>query len=139
MNFLLDTNVVSEWVKLNPNPGLVTWLANTDEDSMFLSAVTVAELCYGIERMPKGRRRDKLIAWYENDLPFRFEGRILPIDTAVAHTGGKVIAQAEAAGRRVETMDAFLAATAMTHGLTLVTRNSSHFHRVVKSLLNPWT
>lgn len=139
MSFLLDTNVVSEWVKLSPNPGVVAWLSKADEDEVFLSAVTITELCYGIERLPKGRRRDRLSAWYENDLPFRFEGRILAVDAAVAHASGKVIAQSEATGRGIEVMDAFLAATAIVHHMTLVTRNLAHFHPMVRSVVNPWT
>ncbi len=139
MSFLLDTHVVSEWVKLNPNPGVVAWLASTDEGAVFLSVVTITELRYGIERMPKGRRRDRLSDWYEKELPFRFEERILNVDAAVAHTCGRLIAQAEVGGRRMEAMDGFLAATAQVYNLTLVTRDLTHFHHVVRSLLNPWT
>lgn len=139
MSFLVDTNVVSEWVKPRPNPGVVAWLADTDEDQVFLSVVTLAELRHGIERIAAGRRQKQLSAWLENDLPGRFEGRILSIDAAVADACGKLVARSEAAGRSVEAIDAFLAGTAQVHRLTLVTRNASHFQSILKALLNPWT
>jgi toxin FitB len=96
MSFLLDTTVVSEWVKLRPNPGVVRWLAEADEDRLFISVVTLAELRYGIERMPVGARRKRLDAWLRNQLPLRFEGRILPIDREVADAWGSVVARSEA-------------------------------------------
>jgi predicted nucleic acid-binding protein len=83
VNFLLDTNIVSEWVKPHPNAGVIDWLAEADEDRVFISAVTIAEIRYGIERLPRGVRRDRLNAWLTDDLPFRFENRILPIDAKV--------------------------------------------------------
>ena len=139
MSFLLDTNVVSEWMKPRPNPGVVAWLADVDEDRVFLSVITLTELRYGIERMPPGHRRKRLDEWLDEELPLRFEGRILAIDPAVADACGKVVARSETLGRRLEAMDAFLAATAEVHRLTLVTRNTSDFQPMVKGVLNPWT
>ncbi len=139
MSFLLDTNVVSEWMKPHPNPGVVAWLADVDEDRVFLSVITLTELRYGIERMPPGHRRKRLDQWLEEEMPLRFEGRILAIDPAVADACGKVVARSEGVGRRMEAMDAFLAATAEVHRLTLVTRNTSDFQPTVRSVLNPWT
>ena len=139
MNFLLDTNVVSEWMKPHPNPGLVAWLADVDEDRVFLSVVTLTELRYGIERMAVGNRRKRLDEWLEQELPLRFEGRILNIDRAVADACGKVVARGEAMGRRMEAMDAFIAATAQVYRLTVITRNTSDLEFTVKDLLNPWT
>ena len=139
MSFLLDTNVVSEWMKPHPNPGVVTWLVDVDEDRVFLSVITLTELRYGIERMPPGHRRKRLDEWLGEELPLRFEGRILAIDGAVADACGKLVARREALGRRMEALDAFLAATAEVHRLTLVTRDTSDFQPTVKDVLNPWT
>ena len=139
MSFLLDTNVVSEWVKPVPNTGVVRWLTDTNEDDVFLSVVTLAELRNGIARLPLGRRKKRLSSWLENELPLRFERRVLSIDAAISNECGKLVAESEAAGRQLEAMDAFLAATAEIHHLTLVTRNTAHFHSIVKSLMNPWT
>jgi predicted nucleic acid-binding protein len=138
MSFLLDTNVVSEWVKPKPNSGVVTWLANVDEDRVFLSLVTLTELRYGIERLAAGARRRSLEEWLQRELPIRFEGRILPVDETVADVSGRIAARSESAGRPIEAIDAFLAATAEVHNLTLVTRNESDFKAVLKTMLNPW-
>ncbi|MGA2966607.1 MAG: type II toxin-antitoxin system VapC family toxin [Terriglobales bacterium] len=138
MNFLLDTNAVSEWVKPRPNPGLVAWLESADEDRIFISVVSLAELRYGVERMPPGSRRTRLERWLQQELPLRFENRILPIDASVAEAWGRTVSRHEAAGRPIGAMDAFLAATAETHRLTLVTRNVSDFP-LLQALLDPWT
>ncbi len=138
MNFLLDTNVVSEWTKQRPDAGVVAWLAEADEDRVFLSVVTLAELRRGIEILPAGARRDRLDAWLSEDLPLRFEARVLPVDAGTANVWGKVMARGQAAGRPVGAMDAFVAATAEQHDLTLVTRNVADFEALNVRLINPW-
>ncbi len=139
MSFLLDTNVVSEWLKPRPNAGVVAWLAKVDEDETCLSVVTITELRYGIERLASGARKKRLDEWLDKELAPRFEGRILPVDLAIADGCGRLMARSEAVGRPIEARDAFIAATAETYGLTLVTRNTSHFQVVLKDLLAPWT
>ncbi len=139
MKFLLDTNVVSELMKPQPNAGALAWLAEVDEDSVFLCVVTITELRYGIERLATGRRRDRLDVWLRKDLSSRFAGRILPVDIEVADTCGRLVARSESTGRPMESRDAFIAATAEVHGLTLVTRNASDFETTVKSIVSPWT
>lgn len=106
---------------------------------MFLSVVTLAELRHGIERLVDGRRRRRLDAWLRNALPLRFEGRVLPIDQAVAEHWGELVASREASGRPIGVMDAFSAATANIHALTLVTRNAADFESAVKEIVNPWS
>ena len=138
MSFLLDTNVVSEWVKPRPNAGVITWLEEADEDRLFLSVVTLAELRRGIERLEPGRRKKRLDEWLREELPDRFEGRILPIDAAIAETWGRLVARGEATGRAIGVMDAFIAATASAHDLTLVTRNIGDFKGSMRALLDPW-
>jgi hypothetical protein len=139
VNFLLDTNVVSEWMKPRPNPGVITWMAEVDEDRVFLSVVTIAELRYGIDRMAAGYKRNRLDQWLNDELPVRFEGRILAVDNVVAEACGKLIARSEAIGHRMEVMDAFIAATAENYSLSVVTRNTSHFEPLVSDVLNPWS
>ena len=139
MSFLLDTNLVSEWTKPRPNAGVVRWLAQVDEDEVFLSVVTFAKLRHGIERLPADARRQRLDEWLRGELPLRFEGRIVGIDGAIADEWGRLVARREARGRTIHAMDALIAATAQVHGLTLVTRNAADFEASVKSLLNPWT
>ena len=138
MKFLVDTNVVSEWVKPQPNAGLMRWTDSVDEDSAFISVITLAELRYGIDRMVKSKRRRRLEAWLHDELPIRFEGRILSIDPSFADACGRMIRRAKLLGRPIEAMDAFLAATAEIHDLTLVTRNVPDFP-LLKTIVNPWT
>jgi predicted nucleic acid-binding protein len=138
MNFLLDTNAVSEWVKPRPNAGLIGWTESADEDRVFLSAISLAELRYGVERMPAGARRNRLEQWLRDELPLRFEGRILSVDHKVAEAWGKTVSRCEAMGRPTDAIDAFLSATAEVHHLTLVTRNVSDFP-TLKTVVNPWS
>src|ERR1700684_431882 len=119
MSFLLDTNVVSESTKLRPNTGLMMWLDGVDENSVFLSVISLTELRYGVERLAAGRRRKQLDRWLECELPQRFEGRILPVDALVADACGRLVARTESLGRPIEARDAFIAATAHVHRLTL--------------------
>jgi toxin FitB len=139
MSFLLDTNAVSEWIKPQPNAGLMGWLASADEDRVFLSVVTIAEIRHGIERLRASRRRTHLDGWLRDELTLRFEGRILPVEVEIADAWGKIVARREAQGRPIHAMDALLAATAEVHELTLVTRNASDFEAAAKSVLDPWT
>lgn len=139
MSFLLDTNVVSEWVKPRPNSGVITWLGDVDEDRVFLSVVNFAELRYGVNRMSAGARRNRLDLWLRETLPLRFENRILPVDSLVGDAWGQLVARSQASGRTMGIMDGFLAATAEVHRLTMVTRNVADFSILGDSILNPWT
>ena len=139
MNFLLDTNIISEPMKPQPNAGVFKWLAEADEDRVFLSVITLMELRYGVERLEAGRRRKRLEEWLEHDLKDRFEARILTVNAEVADTSGRLVAESEFAGRPIETRDALIGATAKTYGLALVTRNTRDFEAIVKNLLDPWS
>jgi predicted nucleic acid-binding protein len=139
MNFLLDTNVVSEWVKARPDPGVAAWLADADEDRTFISVITLAELHYGVERMAAGKRRSRLELWLREELPVRFEERILPIDPAIASAWGVAVARCESLGAPPGIMDSFLAATALVHRMTLVTRNVGDFEALGTRFVNPWS
>jgi toxin FitB len=138
VSFLLDTNAISEWQKPQPNAGIIAWMAAADEDDLFLSVATLAEIRYGIERMPNGARRSRYEHWLEFNLFSRFERRILPINAGIADAWGRIVARASFAGRPMNAIDGFLAATAEVYSLTLVTRNVQHFS-VLKTVLNPWT
>jgi toxin FitB len=138
VSFLLDTNAISEWQKPRPNPGVTAWMTSADEDKLFLSVVTLAEVRYGVERMATGSRRRRYEQWLEHELPQRFEGRILPVDPGIADTWGRIVARCASGGKPISVIDGFLAATAEVHALTLITRNVHHF-TVLKAVFNPWT
>jgi len=139
VKFLVDTNVVSEWVKIRPDSGVIDWMTEVDEDRVFISVISLAELRRGIERMPEGKRRSRLDEWLREELPQRFERRVLLVDHAVAEAWGRIVARCEMAGRPLSTMDGFIAATAEVHDMALVTRNVSDFEFSVKEVVNPWT
>src|ERR1700682_1230858 len=104
MSFLLDTNIVSEWVRPHPDEGVMAWLAEGDEDQSFLSVVALAELRRGIARLARGRRRMRLDEWLRHELLLRFEDRILPIDNRVAVIWGDIVSDREAKGRPISVM-----------------------------------
>lgn len=139
MSFLLDTNVVAEWVKPRPDPGVITWLAGVDESHVFLSVLTLAELRHGVERLAEGLRRRCLGSWLQHDLPLRFEGRLLSVDPVVADCWGTLMAQREAVGQPMGVIDGLIAATARVHRLKLVTRNEADFVAAVVEIINPWS
>jgi toxin FitB len=138
VSFLLDTNVVSEWAQPRPDAGVVAFLAREDEDALFLSVVTLAELRRGVERLAEGRRRGLLEAWLRDDLPGRFAGRVLGIDAATAEAWGRLIARCERYGRPMGAMDGWIAACAEVHGLTLVTRDVADFVGTAERVVCPW-
>jgi predicted nucleic acid-binding protein len=138
MSFLLDTNVLSEPMKERPNSQVLAWLAQVNEDQVFVSVVTITELRYGVERLAAGKRRERLDGWLRKELISRFQGRILPVDLQVAEACGGLMARSESMGRPIEPRDAFIAATAEVHGLTLVTRNTSDFEPTLKAVISPW-
>ena len=136
MNLLLDTNVLSEVQRPAPDLKVLGWLDAVDEDRVFISVASIAELRRGIALMDAGRRRDALAAWLATDLPARFAERILPIDHA--EHWGDLMAQSRRSGVTLSVMDGFFAATALAKDLTLVTRNVKDFASFGVPRLNPW-
>lgn len=138
MAYLLDTNAISEWVKPRPDPGVVRWFDQVDEDRTYLSVITIGELRKGIDRLAGGRRRQRLDHWLTIELPERFTNRILPIDTTIADQWGRLLARTETAGTTIHGTDALIAATALAHQLHIVTRNVGHFQPAGLGVLCPW-
>jgi predicted nucleic acid-binding protein len=136
--FLLDTNVLSELIKPRPHGNVVRWVESTDESFLFLSVLTFGEIGRGIAKLRPGARRAALESWLTVELRSRFQGRILPVDDAVAIRWGTVAAVAAAAGGPVPVIDGLLAATALHHDLTLVTRNGSDVAGTGVRVLDPW-
>jgi predicted nucleic acid-binding protein len=136
--FLLDTNCVSELVRVKPEPRVLEWMEAADESLLHLSVLTLGEIRKGLAALPQGRRRTQLEAWLEVDLRDRFSGRILPVDAAVADRWGLLAAQANRNGAALPIIDGLLAATALHHNLTLVSRNVCDFAAAQVPVLSPW-
>lgn len=138
MNYLLDTNVISELVAKQPSQKVIDWLDNIADERVYLSALTIGELKKGIERLPASQRKELLRDWLHEELLTRFIGRVLSIDTAVMLTWGQVTATLEQQGRKLPAMDSLIAALALKSGFTLVTRNEADFSDTGVTVLNPW-
>lgn len=136
---LLDTNVVSELMKAEVHPSVAAFVVRLQIGAVFLPSLVVAEIRYGLRRLPTGRRRDELAAAFETFLDVGFEGRILAFDVACAH-GYAVARQArESAGRPVSVQDALIGGMALVHGALLVIRNISDFDGYGLDLIDPWS
>lgn len=136
--FLLDTNCISEVVRIVPNPRVVDWIESVDEQSLYLSVITIGEIRKGVDSLVLGRRRRELEAWLQDKLPRRFAGRILPVDYKVAERWGSVAASMKRAGTLLPILDALLAATALHHGLAVATRNARDFRNTGVAVFSPW-
>jgi predicted nucleic acid-binding protein len=136
--FLLDTNAISEIVRDKPDPNVLAWFDAADESILHLSALTLGEIRKGVAALPQSKRRTRLEAWLEADLRARFAGRILSIDAAISDRWGVLAAEARRKGKALSVIDGLLAATALHHNLTVVSRNADDFATTNVSILNPW-
>lgn len=136
---LLDTNVVSEWASPRPSEAVRDWLNALDEDETYVSAVSIAEIARGVDRLRAGRRKDALAEWLRDGLLPRFDERCLPVDAGVALEWARLVGDGDRTGRPIEAFDALIGATARAHGLALATRNTRHFVDRGITLLDPWS
>jgi toxin FitB len=136
--YLLDTNCISEVVRVNPEPRVLSWLEAADETLLYLSVLTLGEIRKGVAALAQDKRRTLLETWLEVELEARFSGRILSIDSAVADRWGVLAAGVKAKGAILSTIDGLLAATALHHNLTIVSRNVGDFAHTQVPVLNPW-
>lgn len=138
MRYLLDTCVISELVSKQPNPAVIAWIDNIEDDHIFLSAITLGEIQKGIAKLPESRRKDTLQKWLADDLIARFDGRILDIDLPVMLSWGDLCGRLDQVGRPLPAIDSLIAALALHHEMHLVTRNISDFEGSGVHLINPW-
>ncbi|HJP90453.1 MAG TPA: type II toxin-antitoxin system VapC family toxin [Pyrinomonadaceae bacterium] len=136
--FLLDTNIISELIKPKPQVNVTEWIEGTDESLLYLSVLTLGEIRRGIAALPQSRRRVTLEAWLDKNLRTRFESRILVIDQEVADRWGLLTAAARNTGIVLPVIDGLLAATALEHNLTLVTRDTGQIPSMGVAVFNPW-
>lgn len=138
MKYLLDTCVISEVIKREPNKNVISWLQAQNEDDLFLSILTFGEIQKGIQKDPDQSRKKKLKIWVEEDLKKRFENRIIPIDLKVVTNWGSIQGLAELAGRTMPTLDGLIAVSGLTYNCVIATRNTSDMEQSTAELFNPW-
>ena len=136
MNYLVDTNVLSELRRPQPEPGVAAWFSRHERRALYLSVLTLGEIRKGIAKLPAGPRQDALDNWLIQDLAVYFSGRILALDASIADEWGRLCARV---ARPLPAIDGLLAATALRHGLGLVTRNTRDFEDLGLNLVNPWS
>jgi len=137
VSYLLDTCALSEFTKPKPSPSVDAWFARIPDSADFVSVLTLGELEKGITKLRASRRRASLERWF-GELRDRFGGRILVVDEPVALEWGRISARTEQAGNPVPSIDALIGATAIVHGLAVVTRNASHITRTGAPIIDPW-
>lgn len=135
---LLDTNVISEPQRREPDARVLDWMDAQALETLYLSAITVAELRAGIALMPAGKRRDGLQENLEKRLLPMFANRVLPFDMACTTAYAELLAKSRSVGLALETADAFIAAVARAHGFTVATRDISPFKAAGLNVINPW-
>lgn len=135
MSYLLDTNVISELVKLKPNANVLEWFNHIPDETLHISVLTLGEIRKGIEGLKERERKDKLRLWLEVELRDWFGDRILMLDLHVADRWGRLQSEMK---RPIAAIDSLLAATALHYDLTLVTRNVRDFQFPGLLVLNPW-
>jgi toxin FitB len=136
--YLLDTNVISNGIKPQPDKDVSQWLKSAPSNQIFMSVITIGEITRGIAKQAGTKRNRELNQWLETDLCPRFAGRILPISEAIMRVWGNIYAQAVGQGNTPPLLDSLLAATAIEHGLILVTRNTKDIAILPVTTLNPW-
>ena len=136
--FLLDTNIPSELTRQESAPRVERWLEEANDEELYFSVISLGEILNGITVLPASKRRDGLQAWLDGTLRPWFDGRILPVTAPIAERWGLLSGECRLRGRQVKVADGLIAATALHHGLTLVTRNVKDFSGMGVRLLNPW-
>jgi predicted nucleic acid-binding protein len=135
VSYLVDTNVIAEIVRRLPDANVIAWFQVVPDSALHLSVLSLGELRKGVERLPAGTRRERLRVWLEQELPAWFDERLLPVTKDVADRWGRLAAEV---GRSLPAVDGLLAATALHHGLRLVTRNVRDFKLPGLEVVNPW-
>ncbi len=138
MNFLLDTCVISELIKIQQNQNVIHWINSCAEETLFLSSLTIGEIQKGVSKLSDSKRKSILQNWLDNNLIARFDRRILSVDTIVAQKWGEIMSTAEQMGQRLPAIDSLIAATAVVNNMTVVTRNTRDMVHSSASLYNPW-
>lgn len=135
---VVDTNVVSEPLRRNPEPQVTEWFDSQALETLYLSAITVAELRFGVRSMPNGRRRDQLYENLEEQIFPRFAGRVLPFDLPASQAYAELMSVAQSSGSTIPVADGFIAATALANRMMVATRDTFPFEAAGLRTINPW-
>jgi predicted nucleic acid-binding protein len=135
---VLDTNVISELWRVEPNPSVLAWIDAQTVETLYLSAVTVAELRYGLATMPEGQRRAIYQRRLEQEVLPTFAGRVLPFDLEASQAYANLMARAKADGKAIAPADGYIAGIAAMHGFAVATRDTSPFNAAGVAVINPW-
>ncbi|MCS5700365.1 type II toxin-antitoxin system VapC family toxin [Cyanobium sp. FGCU-52] len=136
---LLDTNVISELMRPQPEPRVLAWADGLNPDAVAITAMNEAEILHGLARMPDGRRKQNLQQGWEALMAELFTGRILPFTSEAAHWYAELLCHRDRSWRAMATADAVIAATALTHRASLATRDGADFAGIGLEVINPWT
>ena len=136
--FLLDTNIPSELTRRAPDPRVETWVHSADRPTLYISVITLGEIRKGLTILGATRRRQQLEEWFATDLKAWFEERVLPVTEAISERWGLLDGERHLQGRPLNTADGLIAATALEHDLSLVTRNVSDYESLGVTIVNPW-
>jgi toxin FitB len=135
---IIDTNVVSELMRPEPDPGVASWVRARDRRELRMTAISLAEVRYGIARLPDGRRKQVLLG-AADEIFSAFADQILPVDAAAAEHYAVIASSRERAGKPIPGLDALIVAVCRSQGATLATRNVSDFDGTGIEIINPWT
>jgi toxin FitB len=138
MNYLLDTCLILELAKSKPDKNVVNWVLNENETGFYVSVLTLGELHKGFDKLLESKKKKELRNWVNYELKNRFQSRIIGIDMRISILWGKIQYMAEKKGKPMPAIDSLIAATALSHDLTVVTRNVSDMEQSGVRLLNPW-
>ena len=141
MKYLLDTNIISEFISKKPNQKVLDYINSLDENDIYLSVITIGEIRFGIEKLDKEHQYKKiemLSNWLNNDLMQRFEGRIVKIDTQTMLKWGEINGQLQKVGRPIPIMDSLIASSCLAKEFILITRNTKDFYSFEMKMINPF-
>ena len=138
MKYILDTNVISELTKTNPNPKVLDFLNSLAEEDIYLSSITIGEIYFGIQKLPHGKKKEKLLSWIENKLLPRFHNKVISIDTDVMLQWAILTNELKTKGMPLPIMDSLIGATCIAKNFTLITRNEKDFQYINLKMINPF-
>ncbi len=138
MNYVLDTDVISELIAKQPNAQVIDWIDHLDPRTVYLTVITIGEIRKGIEKLPASMRKEMLTDWLETDVLLRFHGNILALTTDVMLVWGELTGRLEMEGNSLSAIDSLIAAIALHGQYTLITRNEYDFQYTGISVINPW-